>query len=665
MIEVLSLNTAEAESEAQDLAPVFTVQVANRASLPTGGKYLTVHEKSHLSAFAVGKQTFVSALPGAQASPAAPPHELMLSDSPDESSADSPNVSCIAWGSGTASGATLAVGMGRKISTVVVHCTGGFVVAAGPVVRWEDEEARWQSLSWHSDASGVAGGPPVLAAMAPTKVQVWVCGAERVCVAELAAPSRSAFSAIAWGSERRLVAAVGAEVWVVQWDATWAPVVQKQLFAEGGAFRTLQCAEWAGMAGVVVTIDAPMSLDKSLLEPQTAQDPPLQGPSGESGDSGVLDLRGRLSTASASQPIPSMFLLGGSARPAATAPKARVCVLVGGDALKRNTSEKQRAAGPAAESYWQPLPDLPVPDMLRVNGELVVVGSSLAQGAVLQTFTLAPRAPAGLALVPARRLRLQPPTPAPPPTLRLKGLALLPNNDGWHMYALVGHKMPRSEGGDGFFAGSALTVSSLQVGQYLLASQDSSPLPDASVPAPSATPISPLPAPSSAPQPPAPPAGLTLPDPAPSNSAPLVFDGTFYRVQKATDSIPLGAPLSEDQASDPPSDEPGLEEELHAEDSLKELFFPPRESSSAEPSEHSHDSGSSNCVMLALESLATQMNHRFDLVECMLKAQNERITRVESVCHRVLHNSHLHKGNNRNDGHRKRASFTPGDRQVK
>eukprot|EP00959_Pyramimonas_sp_CCMP1952_P460690 9480310-Pyramimonas_sp.AAC.1 len=154
--EVLSHNTAETQSEAEALTPIFSLQVANQASLPTvlrcnrhdaavhhsawlhlplvlettfelahvlylqGGKNLNVHEKSHLAAFAVGKQVFVSALPGAKASPAAPPYELMLGALPDRSSTDSPNVSCLAWGSGTSFGATLAVAEGGKISTVVV-----------------------------------------------------------------------------------------------------------------------------------------------------------------------------------------------------------------------------------------------------------------------------------------------------------------------------------------------------------------------------------------------------------------------------------------------------------------------------------------------------------------------------------------------------------------
>eukprot|EP00959_Pyramimonas_sp_CCMP1952_P312351 6537951-Pyramimonas_sp.AAC.1 len=78
-------------------------------------------------------------------------------------------------------------------------------------------------------------------------LQVWACTDERVSLAELAAPTRSAFSAIAWGEGGdggRLVATIGAEVWVVQWDAACSPtsaVVQKRLFAEGGAFRALQC----------------------------------------------------------------------------------------------------------------------------------------------------------------------------------------------------------------------------------------------------------------------------------------------------------------------------------------------------------------------------------------------------------------------------------------
>ena len=73
---------------------------------------------------------------------------------------------------------------------------------------------------------------------------MWACGDERATVAELVAPARSSFSAMAWGSKRRLVAAIGAEVWVVDCDATGAPggpTIQKQLFAEGNAFRTLQC----------------------------------------------------------------------------------------------------------------------------------------------------------------------------------------------------------------------------------------------------------------------------------------------------------------------------------------------------------------------------------------------------------------------------------------
>eukprot|EP00959_Pyramimonas_sp_CCMP1952_P363748 7617368-Pyramimonas_sp.AAC.1 len=69
-------------------------------------------------------------------------------------------------------------------------------------------------------------------------------------------------------------------------------------------------SEWAGVAGVVVTIDAPMSLDKSLLEPAAAPDATLFGATGGDGDGDVLDLRGRLSTVCASKPIPQMFLIG-------------------------------------------------------------------------------------------------------------------------------------------------------------------------------------------------------------------------------------------------------------------------------------------------------------------------------------------------------------------
>eukprot|EP00959_Pyramimonas_sp_CCMP1952_P430941 9025375-Pyramimonas_sp.AAC.1 len=107
----------------------------------------------------------------------------------------------------------------------------------------------------------------------------------------------------------------------------------------------------------------------------------------------------------------------------------------------------------------------------------------------------------------------------------------------------------------------------LQVAQYALAHPGTS-FPHApSVPAPAnpATPISLHHSPPPAPQSSLMAAGSTLPDLGPSGCSPLVFDGTFYRLQKGAGAPPLGSSPSIEESCE--SCNPGTLAEIDCEES--------------------------------------------------------------------------------------------------